>query len=274
MSKTPITCYGGKGNMLKEIAAIEPAHLIYVEPYCGGAAWYWHKQPSQIEVINDRNDFLINFYRVLKTRFDELKLEVECSLSSRSIHRKATWIWKNPAAYDEVKLAWACWYLFNCSFSAKLGGGWKYDSVVNKDCNVLINKKEAFTYDLVRRIELTQIESNDAIKVILSRDSPNTWFYIDPPYIDSDQGHYKGFTHQNFITLLDVCAGLKGKFTLSCFPSDILTDFAGRFGWIVKTFDKCNYATRNHNASSTTKSRKTECLVMNYTLTDKQYRAF
>lgn len=269
-TKTPLCYYGGKQNMLKEILPLIPDHKVYVEPFFGGGALYFAKQPSEIEIINDKNDFVINFYRVLKLRFDDLKKEVEASLSSRSIHRKANWIMKNAAQYDEVKLAWACWYILNYSFSAKIGGGWRYDSVQNKDCQVMINRKERFNYDLVRRLELTQIECNDAIKVMQSRDHRHSFFYIDPPYIDSDQGHYKGYTRPMFTELLQACEKMQGRFMLSHFPNDLIDDFAARNGWVIKSFDKCNYATRTPTDTGTTKKRKTEILVMNYTIESKQ----
>jgi DNA adenine methylase len=79
-TKTPISYYGGKQNMLQHILPLIPPHKLYCEPFFGGGAVYFAKMPSQIEVINDKNDFVINFYRCLKLRFDELKAEVEASL--------------------------------------------------------------------------------------------------------------------------------------------------------------------------------------------------
>lgn len=271
-TKTPISYYGGKQNMLQHILPLIPEHKLYCEPFFGGGALYFAKQPSQIEVINDKNDFVINFYRVLKTRFDELKAEVEASLSSRSIHRKAAWIMKNPAGYDEVKLAWACWYLANYSFSGKITGGWKYDRTQNKDCQGLLNRKRVVNPNLVRRIELTQIECEEAVKVIKSRDNNYTFFYLDPPYIDTDQGHYKGYTKEHFIILLTLLSQIKGQFMLSCFPSDIVYEFITLYQWKVKEFDKVNSS--SHVLHYSSKPRKTELLVMNYTITSKQLTAF
>jgi len=272
--KTPVTYYGGKQRMLEHILPLIPEHRLYAELFFGGGAVYFAKEPSAIEVINDRDDFVINFYRVLKLRFDELKAEVEASLSSRSIHRKANYIYRNPDLYCELKKAWALWYLACNSFSGKLSGGWKYDRVENKDAQVLVNRKVLFNDALVRRIEHTQIESEDAIKVLMSRDCRHAFFYIDPPYIDSDQGHYAGYTHQMFINLLEALAVVKGKFMLSCFPGDIIMQYAAKYGWIVKSFDKVNYSSRTTHESGVRKKGKTELLVMNYVITSKQLTAF
>jgi len=59
------------------------------------------------------------------------------------------------------------------------------------------------------RMRYTQIECNDAHKVIESRDTESTLFYVDPPYIDSNQGHYGGYTHEH--SRCDLEALSKGK---------------------------------------------------------------
>jgi site-specific DNA-adenine methylase len=38
---------------------------------------FWAKEPAKIEFINDSNGEVINFYRVLKFRFPELKKEID-----------------------------------------------------------------------------------------------------------------------------------------------------------------------------------------------------
>jgi DNA adenine methylase len=59
------------------------------------------------------------------------------------------------------------------------------------------------------RLRFTQIENNDAHKVILSRDTEDAFIYADPPYINSNQGHYGGYTEEHFIRDLDVLAQVK-----------------------------------------------------------------
>ncbi|MDR1937317.1 MAG: DNA adenine methylase [Tannerellaceae bacterium] len=71
--KTPITYYGGKQQMLRHILPLIPKHRIYVEPFFGGGAVFWGKEPAKVEFINDHDGEVINFYRVLKLQFPELK---------------------------------------------------------------------------------------------------------------------------------------------------------------------------------------------------------
>ncbi|WP_366143599.1 DNA adenine methylase [Flavobacterium sp.] len=68
------------------------------------------------------------------------------------------------------------------------------------------------------RLRSTQIEQNSAHQVILSRDSEDAFIYADPPYVNTNQGHYGGYTEEHFIRDLDVLAHVKGKFLLSNYP--------------------------------------------------------
>ena len=81
--KTPISYYGGKQSMLKHILPIIPTHKVYVEPFFGGGAVFWAKEQSEIEVINDYNGNVVNFYEQLKTNFKELKNLVDATPYSR-----------------------------------------------------------------------------------------------------------------------------------------------------------------------------------------------
>ncbi|PIX06781.1 MAG: methyltransferase, partial [Flavobacteriales bacterium CG_4_8_14_3_um_filter_35_10] len=65
--KTPISYYGGKQSMLKHILPMIPRHMTYVEPFFGGGAVFWAKPQSEVEIINDYNANVANFYVQLKT---------------------------------------------------------------------------------------------------------------------------------------------------------------------------------------------------------------
>ena len=75
--KTPITYYRGKQKMLKHILPLVPKHNLYTEVFAGGAALFFAKEPSNVEVINDLNGELINFYQTTVNQFEELKKQIE-----------------------------------------------------------------------------------------------------------------------------------------------------------------------------------------------------
>lgn len=85
--KTPITYYGGKQRLCQKIINMIPHHHLYCEPFVGGGAVFFAKAPSVVEVINDTNGELINFYKVVKADFVSLEKEIRISLHSRDLHR-------------------------------------------------------------------------------------------------------------------------------------------------------------------------------------------
>ncbi|MEM9931268.1 MAG: DNA adenine methylase, partial [Bacteroidota bacterium] len=64
--KPPFSYYGGKQRLASRILKMIPEHNLYAEPFVGGGAVFWNKEKSEVEVINDTNRELINFYRVVK----------------------------------------------------------------------------------------------------------------------------------------------------------------------------------------------------------------
>ncbi len=115
---------------------------------------------------------------------------------------------------------------------------------------------------MTERLRFTQIEQNHAHRVIQSRDREDAFIYADPPYIDTNQGHYGGYHEDDFIRDLTVLSQVKGKFLLSNYPSKILDIFVKEYGWYVKTFNQPLSA--SHKSQSGTSKRKTEVLVANY----------
>ena len=226
--KTPITYYGGKQRMARRICNLIPKHILYCEPYCGGCAVFFHKEPSTIEVLNDINAHVINFFTVLKKDFGMLKVIIDCTPYSRQQLQTAKHVLKYHEHYDTIKKARAFWVLCNMSFSGMLSGGYKYTRHSNKNTKAFTNKKLRFDSSLAKRLDNVDFECNEALKVIQSRDHKEAFFFIDPPYIaDSpvNQGHYAGFTPENYICLLDTLGKLKGKFLLSNYPSEILNSY-------------------------------------------------
>jgi DNA adenine methylase len=113
---------------------------------------------------------------------------------------------KYPEHFDKIKIAWAFWMLCNLSFSATLSGGYKYTRTTNKSVVSFHRKKDRFRKHLLDRLKNVDFECRDAIAVIKSRDTENTFFYVDCPYVSDcpvHQGHYSGYRSEDYIILLD-----------------------------------------------------------------------
>lgn len=261
--KTPITYYGGKQNLVSTILPLIPNHVTYTETFVGGGAVFWAKQRSEVEVINDCNRELINFYECVQNDFVELEKLVRISLHSRSMHNDAVVVYNNPHMFDRLKRAWAIWVLASLSFSSKLDGSFGYDITKNQTTKKLNSKKLEFTIELAERIQNVQIECTDALRVIRSRDYPGAFHYVDPPYFNSNCGHYDGYTIDDFENLLKLLSEVEGKFLLSSYPSEILTEYTKANGWsVIKLEQKVSVA----NGTGNPGKKKIEVLTANYDL--------
>jgi DNA adenine methylase len=245
--KTPISYYGGKQTLLRHILPLVPNHNCYTEAFAGGAALYFAKVPATVEVINDINQNLINFYRVLKGNFPALKAEIDKTLHSREAHLKASIIYNYPQLFESVERAWAVWVLSRQGFASKLDGSWGYDKQKNSVAKKIQNSKDEFTDAFQKRIEHTQIECTDALRIISSRDTSDTFHFVDPPYVGTDCGHYKdAFSEGNFRELLELLTTLTGKFMLTMFPNPVLTEFIEKHNWKVMEVERTISAIRSY----------------------------
>ena len=228
--KTPISYYGGKQSLLKHILPLIPKHKIYVEPFFGGGAVFFAKEPAKVEVINDHNAMVVNFFEQLKTNFDELKEMIDATPYSRTVYKKAMTIYEVPIIFSPKYRAWAFWVATLQGFANQIGS-WHSSNKHGKEAGNIANRRIAFTRDLSDRLSRTQIESKDAVSLIKSLDSPDTFFYVDPPYVGAHQGHYGGYTQEHFNQLLEALANIKGKFLLSSYPNNILDKYRERCNW-------------------------------------------
>jgi DNA adenine methylase len=128
----------------------------------------------------------------------------------------------------------------------------------------LRNKRLNFTKRFSDRLQNTRIESYDAIKVIRDNDTDDALFYVDPPYVGADQGHYAGYTQADFDALLETLAGINGKFLLSSYPNTRFMEFITKNRWYqfkIVMNNSMSAAERGH------KIEKMEVLTANYPIT-------
>ncbi len=251
--------------MLPVILPMIPMHEVYTEAFCGGAAVLFAKRKVKNETINDRLDIVVNFYQQIKSNFDGVNALIQQTCYARSEHDKALLIIRNHTLFGAVEKAWAFWFLSNFSYGNEIGGGIKYSN----DQSVLLphvlnTSKQLFTKKIIDRIEGLHIENRDAVQVLDSRDVKKAFHYIDPPYSHADNGHYKGYTFDDLRLLLEWCEQCKGRFLLSNYRSELLTEFIERNGWQTSVNIYRNKGMRRNDIN------RYEILVWNYDLPQKQ----
>ena len=236
-----------------------PQRLHYAEAFAGGAALLF-KKPSQLhalESLNDLNSSLMTFWRVFKATPDVLiALIEERALYSQEFHRQAREIWVNGSP-SELETAWSVFYLSKTSNNGQLDGTFHYAKNTHKVVPTRyfqnIVKNLAF---ICKRLQDVQLFNEDALHFIERVDSPNTFQYLDPPYVKTDQGHYKGYTQEKFDLLLDRLAVIKGGFLLSHYPNERLFEMAKKHGWKVEVMERQGFSAMLSQGGSKTKRRE------------------
>ncbi|MDR1756105.1 MAG: DNA adenine methylase [Culturomica sp.] len=259
--KTPITYYGGKQTMLKYILPLIPKHNLHTEAFCGGASVLFAKNPADCEVINDLNRGLVNFYLVARKHYPMLKAEIDATLHCRDQHAHAMHITRYPEFFSPAQWAWAVWTLSKISFASKQNGTFGYDRA-GKTARMAKNAADAFTEELCTRLRDVTIENDDALKIIARYDCPDAFHFVDPPYINSNCGHYEGmFNEADMQALINLLGCLKGKFMLTMFPYKSIEEAAGRHGWVIHKVE------RTISASKEKRRKQEEWMVCNYAIT-------
>jgi DNA adenine methylase len=253
--KPPISYYGGKQNMLVHLLPLIPSHQTYVEPFFGGGALFFAKNPAPLEVINDTNELLINFYRQMVINFDALNLEIKATMHSRASHFKAGQIIKGRIVATDLERAWAMYVSIGQGFGNMINKGWGFqNSVEGRVAKVWKNMRANFE-QYQTRLQNVQIDCQDALKVIRLYDSETTLFYCDPPYYNSDCGHYKSYNEEHYQELIDLLLTIKGKFILSSYPNRVIDSKQ----WIYR-----NDIVQNRAVNAAKGATKIETIITNY----------
>jgi len=256
--KTPISYYGGKQQLLSTILPLIPQHRVYTEAFFGGGAVFWAKEPAQVECVNDYNGNVANFYFILKTKYKLLEAAIQATLHSRETYKQACTIYTLPWLFNDVTRAWAFWVATNMGFHHQVGS-WTFDNI-GKKSRTITNKVNGLTKEYADRLRNVMIESKDASEIIKYFDAEDAFHYVDPPYLNADQGHYGGYTEEHFKVLLNTLSSVKGKFLLSTYNHPILAEYVDNNRWFQKT--KEMYL----SASTTAGKKKIEVLTSNYEL--------
>jgi DNA adenine methylase len=261
--KPALRYYGGKQKMITHILPLIPEHRVYVEPFAGGATVLFAKEKCQIEIINDLLDGVVIFYRVMKNKKKQKELfqMIHETPYSRSENRRAHKLYKSGT---EIEKAWATWMSISTGFSGKMDGAFSVTTVANSSRVVTFQNYKKNIEACAKRLETVVIENIDALECTRRYDGEETFIYLDPPYLNADQGHYSGYSESDFEALLQLTTELKGSFLLSCYPCDLTEKYLEENHDMNYAYFKQRISAANRSKKPDAKREKTEMLIWNY----------
>lgn len=247
---------GGKRRLAPCILPLFPAHVCYVEGFAGGAAIFFLKPPSKVEVLNDANGELVNLYRVVRCHLDEFVKQFRWALASREIFKWAQAT--PPETLTDIQRAARFWYLQKMCFGARPTGQTFGTATLSPARLNLLRMEEDLSAVHLRLHQVT-IEQLDWADCIARYDRPHTLFYLDPPYF-STAGYGLEFGLEQYDRMADLLRSMKGKAVVSV--NDIPEMRAAFKGLPTRT------VSTNYTVGKTAEARKPrgELIVANFAL--------
>lgn len=207
MLKPPICRVGGKSKLRNTIIEMIPKHTCYVELFFGAGWVYFGKEKSKVEVINDIDKELVNLFKTIKYHSPEIERLLQYEFSGRDIFEE----YKNCSIeyLTEIHRAIRFLYLITQSFAGK-GKVYGYGTTKKPSQHIF---KEVLG-EVRERLRNTYVENLSFEQIIDKYDREHSFFFCDPPYLET-AGYDNKFGEEEHIILLDKLKNLKGKFLLT-----------------------------------------------------------
>jgi DNA adenine methylase len=211
MLNAPICWLGGKHRLRGELIRLLPEHTCYVEVF-GGAGWVlFGKEQSKVEVYNDIDGELSNFFRIVKGARKAFVQAFDLILVSRRLFRD--FLDTRAEDLDEVQRAVRFYYLIKCSFGGKWANPTFGYAKTGKPTLNLETLYETITA-VHSRLRRVWIEEGSFEEVIERYDGPDTVFYCDPPYYET-AGYRYGMELEDYQCLAKMLGAIEGRFLLT-----------------------------------------------------------
>lgn len=257
MSESVFAYPGGKTYLAPHIVDQIPSHECYVEPFCGSASVLLNKPRSRVEVINDVDGDVVQFFEVLRERPEDLVDWLRVVPYARDVHEQwAEDFYRGLRPSDDVERAGRFFYLRISQYSGKYRtkSGWSASRVRNV-AQKYINNRDRLV-ELADRFQGVQIDNRDYAAVVESFDGPDTFYYFDPPYVEQGDRFYRHegpFDHDRFVGVLE---SIEGLWMVSY--TDLPDRLADTHVETVETAQKMNNTRPDRN------EERTERLITNY----------
>ena len=245
---------GGKKALREAITMRLPSDCDrYVEVFGGGGWVLFYKSPSKFEVYNDFNPNLANLYRCVRDYPEELCKELTYTLNSRTDFDHVRKTISSKTVIPDIKRAAYFYQLIRESYASGL------DSFGAQPHSMWRNFP--LIHQAAKRLQRVVVENKDFAKLIAQYDRPNTIFYLDPPYYETED-YYEdvGFTEKDHVRLRDALVNIKGKFLLSYNDCPEIRELYSMPGIMIESTTRLSNIAQRYDAGK----QYPELLISNY----------
>lgn len=250
----PFKWLGGKSKLARKLVPLLPPHRVYVEAFGGAAALLLAKPPSPVEVFNDIDSGVVNFFRVLRDpeKFARFLRMAYLTPYSREEWRACRGSWRRVEGDEER--AWAWFVVARMSFGGIFGKSWGFSVKpargVAEPVSQWLGAVEALP-EVAERFRRVIVENRDFRELIPLYDGPDVLWYMDPPYVPEARraGSYAHEMsledHRDLVRLL---LGLEGMAILSGYRHPVYAPLE-EAGWARLDFPAACHAAGRTRAS-------------------------
>jgi len=243
---------GGKRNLAKRICARIDATpcLTYAEPFVGmGGIFLRRSVRPRAEVINDRGRDVSNLFRILQRHYVQFLDVLRFGLTTRAEFERLVAV--DPETLTDLERAARFLYLQRTAFGGKVSGR-NFGVSPHRPGRFNLSTLEPMLEDVHGRLSGVVIECLDYSHFLDRYDTPDTLFYLDPPYWGCESDYGKAlFSRDEFSRLADQLRGLAGRWILSI--NDV-PQIRALFAWATMEQVKTTYTIGNQAGSSDDRS--------------------
>ncbi len=231
---------GSKWRIADRLVGMMPPHHTYCEPFFGSGAVFFRKQPSDIEVVNDMDNDVVNLFLCIQNDAEKLARLVMTTPYSRQMYDDS---FKDDPIRDILygldSYHRACQFLVRCwqGFGYRTTGeksGWRNDVHGREKMYALWDwyRLPGWIVETAERLRAVQVENRPALEVIRRFNHANVFMYLDPPYL-LETRYRKQYRHEmtdaDHESMLDEILSTKAKVMISGYASGM---YDGRLkGW-------------------------------------------
>ncbi|MDR6421342.1 DNA adenine methylase [Paraburkholderia phenoliruptrix] len=227
VSRPMLRYHGGKFLLAEWVIEHFPRHRIYVEPFGGAGSVLLKKDRSYQDVYNDLDGEIVNLFRVVRERGAELVAALELTPYSRDEFATSYDVATDPV--EQARRTVIRSFMGHGSNSHNRPTGFRRHSRLSgtSPCNDWRNYPPALV-EIVERLQGVVIENRDALGLIEEQDSPDTLFYLDPPYVMATRDKGSDYRHEmtdgQHRDLAELLHRVKGMVVLSGYHSDLYNE--------------------------------------------------